>query len=238
MDGWCASRAAPSKSYTLDMGDVAGAQPSTATVLFTDLARSTEMRRSLGDDEADLLRRRHDEAITAAAAEHLGEVVKGTGDGLMIVFPAAAQGASGAVEIQRAIARLNRQLPEPLGVRVGVSAGDVVWEAGDCFGTPVVEARRLCDAADEGQILVSEVVRLLAGSRGAHTLDAVGSIELKGLGEVVAYEVGWASAAAVTHPLPPALAGSETVPLIGRLEAWGRWRRRGSRSWPAPGRSC
>jgi tetratricopeptide (TPR) repeat protein len=187
------------------------------TVLFTDLARSTDIRRELGDDRADQLRRRHDDAIRAAAAEHLGETVKGTGDGLMIVFPAAAEGVAGGVAIQRSIYRLSRDVGWSLGVRVGLSAGDVSWEGDDCFGTPVVEAARLCDAAQEGQILVSEVVRLLAGSRGGHRLDAAGTILLKGLGEVTAYEVAW-EPAGIEVPLPIALSPSETLPLIGRVD--------------------
>ena len=54
----------------------------------------------------------------------------------------------------------------PLVLRVGLSAGDVTVDAGDCFGTPVVEAARLCAAAQGGQILAAEVVRLLVKGRG------------------------------------------------------------------------
>ena len=174
---------------------------------------------AIGDDRADELRRRLDDAIRAAAAEHLGEAVKGTGDGVMIVFPAAAEAVAGAIAIQRSISRLNRNLPAPLGVRVGISAGDVSWEGDDCFGTPVVEAARLCDVAREGQILASEVVRLLAGSRGGHRLESAGTLQLKGLGEMVAYEVAWDPGPAVSTPLPPALSMSDTLPLIGRVDA-------------------
>ena len=187
-------------------------------MLFTDLAGSTELRRQLGDDRADELRRRHDDAIRTAAAEHLGQAVKGTGDGVMLVFPAAAEAVAGAIAIQRSISRLNRNLPSPLSVRVGISAGDVSWEGDDCFGTPVVEAARLCDAATEGRILVSEIVRLLAGSRGGHRLESAGVLQLKGLGEMMAHEVIWDDGQDVSAPLPPALATSETLPLIGRVD--------------------
>ena len=204
------------------MADRGGERSSTATVLFTDLTGSTEIRRSIGDDRADDLRRRHDDAVRAAAAEHLGEVVKGTGDGLMIVFPAAAEGVAGAVAIQRAIVRLSRErsLDAPLAVRVGLSAGDVAWADDDCFGTAVVEAARLCDASGGGRILVSEVVRLLAGSRGGHVFESVGTLDLKGLGPLPAYEVRWSPADdPAASPLPPALAHPDTtLPLVGRAE--------------------
>ena len=43
-----------------------------------------------------------------------------------------------------------------LEIRVGVSAGEVTSEDGDWFGTPVVEAARLCGLAGPQQILVTE----------------------------------------------------------------------------------
>jgi class 3 adenylate cyclase/tetratricopeptide (TPR) repeat protein len=191
----------------------------TASVLFTDLAASTELRRDLGDDRADQLRRRHDEAIRAAAATEQGEVVKGTGDGLMVVFPAAAHAVAGAIAIQRAVHRLSRDLGVALPVRIGVSAGDVAWDGDDCFGTAVVEAARLCAAADGAQILVSEVVRLLAGSRGGHEFVTAGALDLKGLGPIVAHEVGWEPDRIEQPGLPLALSTAEaTLPLVGRVE--------------------
>ena len=203
------------------MADRAAERSTTATVLFTDQSGSTELRRALGDDRADELRRRHDEAVRAAAAEHHGETVKGTGDGLMIVFSAAAQAVAGAVEIQRAVDRLSRErgFDVALSVRVGLSAGDVAWDDDDCFGTAVVEAARLCDAAGGGRILVSEVVRLLAGSRGGHVFEPVGTLELKGLDPMTAYEVVWTpDSGAAGVPLPPALTGADsTLPLVGRV---------------------
>ena len=51
--------------------------------------------------------------------------------------------------------------PDRLGLRVGIDAGEPIHEGGDLYGTPVVVARRLCDAAEGGQVLVSDVVRLL-----------------------------------------------------------------------------
>ena len=52
--------------------------------------------------------------------------------------------------MQRAIDLQARNEGLALAIRVGVSAGDVTLEDGDCFGTPVVEASRLCAAADGG----------------------------------------------------------------------------------------
>ena len=145
----------------------AGTRAGTVTVLFTDLVASTELRQTLGDDRADELRRDHDRLVRDATAEHNGTEVKSLGDGFMLVFGASAEAVGAAVAMQEAVTRLSRRAPVPISIRVGLSAGDVVWEGGDCFGTPVVEASRLCGAAAAGQILVSDVVRLLAGSAAA-----------------------------------------------------------------------
>ena len=70
-----ADRPAPieHRPYTPPVG-WGGGRPSPATVLFTDLAGSTEIRASSGRPRRRAARR-HDDAIHAAAAEHLGEAV-------------------------------------------------------------------------------------------------------------------------------------------------------------------
>ena len=83
-----------------------------------------------------------------------------------------------------------------LEVRVGAAVGDASSEDDDWYGPPVVEAARLCASAGGGEILVSDVVRLLAGPVEAPGLTAVGPLELKGLPEpVVAWRVEWEAAA-------------------------------------------
>ena len=90
-----------------------------------------------------------------------------------------------AHEIQRSIDRANRQARDDrrIEVRVGISAGDVSWEDGDCHGTPVVTAARLCDSAEGGQILCDDLVRGLARGHTELSFVLVGEIELKGLPE-------------------------------------------------------
>ncbi len=212
------------------VADGKGGRTETATVLFTDLVGSTALRQTVGDDHADELRRRHDSALRDAIAAHRGREVKGTGDGIMVVFGAAAEAVATATTMQRAVDRLGRRAPSPVSIRIGVSAGDVAWEGNDCFGTPVVEAQRLCDRAAGGQIVVSEVVRLLAGSRGGHDFRSLGELELKGLAApLAAAEVVWAPDQPARLPLPAALAGGETVRFVGRVDEsdrlWTAWKR-------------
>ncbi|MCA1842388.1 MAG: AAA family ATPase, partial [Actinobacteria bacterium] len=189
----------------------------TATVLFTDLVGSTNLRGRLGEDAAEELRRAHDRLLAQAIESNGGRVVKGLGDGIMAAFSGTADGVAAAVGIQQSIGRLNAsgQAPAPLAVRIGLSAGDVTFEGDDLHGLPVIEAARLCGAAGGGEILVSEVVRLLGGVVDGDVVDR-GCLDLKGLPKpVAAWEVRWEPAPASAVPLPPLLTDVGRV-FVGR----------------------
>src|SRR5437660_9710358 len=128
------------------------------TVMFTDLVGSTELTSSLGPAAADDLRKAHFSVLRAAIETAGGRQIKNLGDGVMAVFPSGSSAFDAAVEIQHSVARSNRHAGPQLAVRIGVSAGDASEENGDYFGTPVVQAARLCGTADGGQILATEIV--------------------------------------------------------------------------------
>jgi len=197
--------------------EAATSQTGTATILFTDLVDSTGLRVRLGEDAAETLRRLHDRLLGEAVAKHNGTLVKGLGDGIMATFSAAADAVAAAVAIQQAVEAVNRRAGRrQLAIRVGMSVGDVVWEKGDCFGTSVVEAARLCDAAQGGQILAAELVRLLTRGRGGYRFVPVGELSLKGLAEaVVACEVCWEPEQAEV-PRPPRLSVGDGLRFVGR----------------------
>ncbi|MCA1847265.1 MAG: adenylate/guanylate cyclase domain-containing protein, partial [Actinobacteria bacterium] len=204
-------------------GGGVGMGRSTAILLFTDLVGSTELRSRLGENAAEELRRQHDALAAGAVGASGGHLVKNLGDGIMATFGGASDAVRAAVAIQQAIGRHNRSSAAALEVRIGISAGDVVFEGDDCFGTPVIEAARLCGAAAGGQILASEMVRWLARS-SEETFAPIGSLELKGLPEPVpAVEVGWEPLPQSSVPLPPLLTdvGRIFVGRDGELERLG-----------------
>ena len=192
----------------------------TVTLLFTDLVGSTELLERIGDDEAERLRRAHFGLLRDVVAARSGHEVKSLGDGLMVAFGSAVGAVGCAVAMQRAVLRHNRRQPGlRLGVRIGLHVGDPIRDEDDYFGTPVVIARRLCDAAKGAQILTSDLVRGIVGSRGGHRFRPLGDVALKGLATpVAACEVVWDAPRASPVPLPPALAGDNDEPLAGRGE--------------------
>lgn len=198
--------------------------PSLAAVLFTDLVGSTALRATLGEERADELRKLHDHLLTERLEAHGGRMVKGTGDGLVAAFASASDALSSAVEMQQAIERYNRR-PDAmaeLSVRIGVSVGDVSWDGGECFGTPMVEAARLEAVAEGGQIVCSDFVRVMARGRGGHRFRPLGELTLKGLPEpLAACEVEWErpkELPAELLPFPPSLVVHSPLAFVEREE--------------------
>src|SRR5690349_23864301 len=189
-----------------------GVSTATVTVMFTDLADSTALMSRVGEVVAEALRREHFAVLRSAVDGRGGREVKNLGDGLMVVFASAADAVAASVDLQRGFAHRNRRAAEPLLVRVGIALGDADVDDGDYFGVPVVQAARLCAKAGGGEVLCTEVVRMLAGSRVDVLFESVGALELKGLAEpVAACRVAWAPADDTgSAPLPARLAAAVT----------------------------
>ena len=143
------------------------------------------------------------------------------GDGLMAVFDSASAALACGVAMQQGVEVDNRGRALAVGLRVGLSQGEVTREGSDYFGDPVVEAARLCATCVGGQVLAAHVVRLMAGRRNRHQCRTLGELRLKGLSEPVeTVEVLWeplgAADSKVSVPLPGRLAVRPTVGLVGR----------------------
>src|SRR3954447_25580312 len=158
------------------------------TILFTHLVGSTSMFGRQGDEAANVLRRRHFDALRRAIADHDGREVKSTGDGLMVVFASAVAAVRCAVDMQQA----TTGAADGLAVRVGLDAGEPLRDGEDVYGTPVNVASRLCDAAGAGEILASDLVRQVTGHRVSELLQPAGTLRLRGIADRVATaQVRW-----------------------------------------------
>ncbi len=166
-----------------------------ASVLFTDLVDSTALAARQGPERAEQTRQTHFGLLRSVVAETSGTEVKNLGDGLMVAFGSPSRALACATGMQQAFQRHNERAHEPLWIRIGLSVGEAVEEDGDYFGDPVVEAARLCAAANGGQILTTELVRAMAGRHASQTFIDIGDLNLKGIPEPVsAFEVTWAPA--------------------------------------------
>jgi class 3 adenylate cyclase len=189
-------------------------------ILFTDIVGSTELSQRLSPELADDVRRQHFSVLRQAIAECGGTEVKNLGDGLMVVFGAASAALSCGVAMQQHVELDNRGRQLAVGLRVGVSGGEVSREDDDYFGDPVIEAARLCALCESGKFLAAEIVRLTAGRRSRHQYSSLGELDLKGLPDPVAtVEVLWEPLEDSGYsgvPLPVRLERRPTVGVVGR----------------------
>lgn len=168
------------------------AGPSTHTILFTDMVSSTTLADQLGDAAAQEVRRAHNDIVRAALNASGGSEIKHTGDGIMASFSTASSALDAAIAIQRGVAEHKNANPDsPLGVYVGLNAGEPIAEDDDLFGTSINLAARICDHAEAGQILVANVVRELAAGKDFLFSD-LGETELRGFEDPVKlWELRW-----------------------------------------------
>lgn len=176
-------KAAVARSSTTEV-DVLGAL-GTVTVLFTDLVGSTQLLSRLGEQAGERVLHTHFALLREVSRAHGGIEVKSLGDGLMLVFASARRAVACALEMQRRMLADSEVDRAAQGMRIGLNAGEVIRAERDYFGMPVVVAKRLCDAAEPGQTLVSDIVRSLVGNQPDFRFLPLSPVTLKGVAEPV-----------------------------------------------------
>jgi class 3 adenylate cyclase len=169
--------------------------PGIRTILFTDIANSTELTHTLGDEAAMTLLDVHNSIVRNALAELGGREVKHTGDGIMASFISPAGAVRCAIQIQRELEKHAQKNSEhALKVKVGAAAGEPVEQHDDLFGCTVQLAARLCAHAQPEQILVSNAIAELCLGKGL-LFEDVGEVSLKGFNSPVrAHAASWKQA--------------------------------------------
>lgn len=164
----------------------------TIAVMFTDIVGSTDMTQTHGDAAAQEVVRTHNRIVRAALTTHSGKEVKHTGDGIMASFNNTAKAVEAGIYIQRKVAESNATNPDvPLGVKIGINAGEPIVEDDDLFGTTVQLSARIVDKATNYQILVSEVVKGICQGKSIEFVNR-GAREMKGFKEpIILYEAIW-----------------------------------------------
>jgi class 3 adenylate cyclase len=153
-----------------------GAEPNRvlATVLFTDIAGSTERAARLGDRRWRDLLEVHDDLARRLVEQFGGQLVKTTGDGILATFDGPGRSIRCAAALADELGGIDLQ------IRAGLHTGEIELREGDVGGIAVHIAARVMAAATPGEILTSSTVRdLVVGSdiamtdRGPHPLKGV-----------------------------------------------------------------
>ncbi|MBV8777887.1 MAG: tetratricopeptide repeat protein [Alphaproteobacteria bacterium] len=136
-----------------------------------------------------------------------GRIVKATGDGFLAEFASVVDAVRCAVEMQRAMADRNADVPAArrIELRVGINLGDIVAEDHDIFGDGVNIAARLEALAEPGGICVSGVVRDQIRDKLPYIFDDRGEQQVKNIARPVpVYAMSQAAIAATAAPAPVA----------------------------------
>lgn len=197
----------------------------TLSLLFVDQVSSTAQLHRLGDRAAAPLRRAFVEDLRRCVETAGGREIEFGGDGLFASFGGAADALGAAVAMQQAVAAADALAPDEvrLAIRVGVHTGEPIeTEQGELFGIAVVVARRLCDLAAAGEILVSDLVRALLAPRREWDFEDRGTHELKGVGEPVRVAAASWKPIDLRGPQPASAAASEGLDPVARSRsaAW------------------
>lgn len=127
-----------------------------AAIMFTDMVgysalsqRKDQLARELLEEHRALLR--------TLFPGFNGTEIKTIGDAFLIEFNSALEAAQCGIEIQRALAKRNHDVPADrrVEIRIGIHIGDVVHRGGDVYGDGVNIASRIEPLAGAGGICIS-----------------------------------------------------------------------------------
>jgi class 3 adenylate cyclase/tetratricopeptide (TPR) repeat protein len=185
------------------------------TVLFCDLANSTEIGEALDAESLRALTLRYFDEMRGAVEAHGGTVEKFIGDAVVALFGVpvaheddALRAIRTALEMQRRLddlgddleARFGRRLTIHIGIDTGeVAAGPASGDEPMASGDTLNIAARLEQAAGPGEILIGDQTHRL--TRESVRVDPLGQLGLKGKTRpVLAYRVVSVLDTATEHP--------------------------------------
>jgi class 3 adenylate cyclase len=145
-----------------------------ATVLFTDVVRSTERAAELGDKRWRELLASHHVAIRRQLAQWRGTEIDTTGDGFLATFDGPARAIRCACAARDAVRDLG------LEIRAGLHTGEYEIFGPMIAGLTVHTGARVAALAGSGEVLVSSAVKDLVAGSGIE-LDDRGEHQLKGV---------------------------------------------------------
>jgi TolB-like protein/class 3 adenylate cyclase len=152
-----------------------------AVILHADVAGST----SLVQQDKLLAHERIRDSFrlfSDTIKKYQGHVLELRGDALLAEFEHASEAVTAALSFQADHAVYNARLKDDLqlGIRVGISMGEVVIADNTVTGAGVVQAQRVEQIADSGGVCITAAIHESLSKRMPFDLESLGEQELKG----------------------------------------------------------
>ncbi len=148
----------------------------TVTLLFSDVDRSTELVKRLGERYGEVLTQ-HRGLLRQAFEEHRGIEIDTQGDAFFVAFGAARDAVAAAIAAQRALAAHSWQDGVEVRVRMGLHTCEPHRSHESYVGVGVHRAARICTIAHGGQVLLSR------STAGIIDDDEISGVTVRDLGE-------------------------------------------------------
>lgn len=158
-----------------------------AAVLAADMAGYSRLMEIDEDGTLARLRTHRIELIDPAIVKNHGNIIKTTGDGMLVEFQSVSDAVKCAVEIQERMKRRNADVPEERRIqfRIGINLGDIIFDDDDIFGDGVNIAARLEGLAEIGGVCVAAAVHDQISDRLEVAFDDLGEKNLKNISRPV-----------------------------------------------------
>ncbi|HEY6437548.1 MAG TPA: adenylate/guanylate cyclase domain-containing protein, partial [Ignavibacteriaceae bacterium] len=123
-----------------------------AAIMFTDMVGYTALMQE-NERQAKILRDKHRAVLERLILEHRGQILQYYGDGTLTIFGSAIEAAICGAKIQKEL-----QLEPKVPLRIGIHAGDVVYDDEGVYGDGVNIASRIENIAIPGSVLISDKI--------------------------------------------------------------------------------
>ncbi len=145
-----------------------------ATVLFLDIAGSTERAAALGDAAWRNVMNAYYAIVRKELARFRGQETNNAGDGFLATFDGPARAVRCALSITKEVKQLG------IEIRAGVHTGECELMGDNVGGVAVHAGARIMAKAEPGKVVVSRTVKDLVAGSGI-VLKDIGAHTLKGL---------------------------------------------------------
>jgi class 3 adenylate cyclase/Tfp pilus assembly protein PilF len=183
----------------------------TAATVFIDVVGYSRL---MGSDEAGTHQRwmsMRNDVIEPRVASNGGEVIKSTGDGLLLEFKNPVDAIGFALGTQYHLAASSSNRPDSIQLRMSANVGDIIVEQGDIYGDGVNIAARLQEFAGPGGVVISGAIHDQVKEKLRYQAAELGFLTLKNIERRIrAFKIAHhelkAPTISVAHALKPSVA--------------------------------